>query len=118
MAQGHQIRTQHFVLHQWSAQAGTATGPGFEKTPALFAGWHLGILIPKRWAKRAVTRNLIRRQVRAVAAQQPHLPQAHYVLRLKTAFDPRHFHSAHSEPLRQAVREELRELFAKAARPT
>ena len=118
MAQGRQIRTPHFVLHQWSAQTDTASGPGFEKTPALFAESHLGILIPKRWAKRAVTRNLIRRQVRAVAAQQPHLPQAQYVLRLKSAFDPRQFHSAHSEPLRHAVRQELRELFAKAVLPT
>ena len=118
MAQGRQVRTPHFVLHQWDAQAGTASGPGFEKTPALFAGWHLGVLIPKRWAKRAVTRNLIRRQVRAVAAQHPHLPQAQYVVRLKTAFDPRQFHSAHSEALRQAVRQELLALFAQLGRPS
>jgi ribonuclease P protein component len=118
MARGRQIRTPHFVLHQWSAQADTATGPGFEKTPALFAGCHLGILIPKRWAKRAVTRNLIRRQVRAIAAEHPHLPEAQYVVRLKAPFDPRQFHSAHSEPLRQAVRQELLSLFAKVGVPS
>ena len=114
MAQGRQIRSPHFVLHQWNAQAGTATGPGFEKAPALFVGQHLGILIPKRWAKRAVTRNLIRRQVRAVLTQQPNLPQAHYVVRLKSPFDARQFHSASSQPLRVAVRQELQQLFAKA----
>jgi len=75
-------------------------------------------LIPKRWAKRAVTRNLIRRQVRAIAAEHPHLPEAQYVVRLKAPFDPRQFHSAHSEPLRQAVRQELLSLFAKVGAPS
>ena len=77
MANGRQIKTAHFVLHQWQDDSETKTGPGFEKAPALFVGKQLGIVVPKRLAKKAVTRNLIRRQVKALVQQeQEHLPDA------------------------------------------
>ncbi len=60
-------KTPHFVLHQWSEAKAekAATGPGFEKAPALFVEGvlRLGALTPKRWAKRAVTRYLVKRRI-------------------------------------------------------
>jgi len=74
-------------------------------------------MVPKRWARRAVTRNAIKRQVYAVSADfAAHLPQAAHVVRLRATFDRRHFVSATSEPLKQAVRDELRQLFERGTR--
>jgi len=108
MAAGTVARTAHFALHQ----SLKPTGPGFVQTQALFAVQRLGALTPKRWAKRAVTRNLIRRQIRAVAQSfAPHLPKGDYVVRVRAGFHPAHFVSADSAPLRQTVRQELMDLF-------
>lgn len=142
MAAGVCARTPHFVLHRLvlettatAAEPATASlsGPDVALTQpasqALFAvvgapsrqapaqPW-LGPLVPKRWAKRSVTRHLLRRQIYAVAqdfaAQLP--PNGAYVVRLRAAFDPKRFVSASSEPLRQAVRSELQQLFGYAVR--
>lgn len=83
----------------------------------------LGAMVPKRWARRAVTRNSIRRQIYAVAQGLPVLPEqasplppAAHVVRLRAAFDRKHYVSADSPALRQAVRAELLQLFAHAQR--
>lgn len=77
----------------------------------------LGAMVPKRWARRAVTRNTIKRQIYAVGATfEDRLPQAAHVVRLRTAFDRKQFVSATSDQLRQAVRTELVQLFAYAVR--
>ena len=77
----------------------------------------VGALIPKRWAKRAVTRNAIKRQVYAVStALDPALSRAAHVVRLRSAFDRVMFPSASSQALKQAVRAELQQLFARAPR--
>ena len=85
---------------------------------ALFAvrdAW-IGALIPKRWAKRAVTRNAIKRQIYTVSKTiEPPLPLAAHVVRLRAGFDRTQFISASSEALKRAVRGELQELFAQAA---
>ena len=95
-----------------------ATGPGSTGPKALFAvmePW-IGALIPKRWAKRAVTRNAIKRQIYAVSSDlKPTLTQAAHVVRLRSAFDRAKFPSASSDALKQAVRSELQQLFARAA---
>ncbi|QBK03980.1 ribonuclease P protein component [Hylemonella gracilis] len=113
-------RTEHFVLH------GLALQPSAEhvadQMPALFPGegpW-LGAVTPKRWAKRAVTRNLIRRQIYGVGQAHVHalrmsMPQSVFLVRLKTAYGVEQFRSAASTVLRQAVRAELERLFARAA---
>lgn len=114
MSAGSVARTPHFVLHQWQAPVKASTGSGFEKTPALFVDgvWMMGALTPKRWAKRAVTRNLIRRQVHAVSREfEKSLTPTAYVVRLRAAFNPRVFMSASSQALRQVVRKELVQLF-------
>jgi len=115
-------RTPHFALHRLPLDAPPAespAGPGSFGSPAPFAvqdAW-IGALVPKRWARRAVTRNAIKRQIYTVsAALTPPLPPAAHVVRLRTAFDRQQFVSATSEPLKQAVRGELQELFARALR--
>ncbi|WP_295526645.1 ribonuclease P protein component [uncultured Pseudacidovorax sp.] len=112
-------RTPHFALHRRAlplavepAAAGEAPGvPLFRPT-----GVWLGAMVPKRWARRAVTRNAIRRQIYALGLSLEGQPPAAYVVRLRTAFDRRQFVSATSEPLRRAVRAELEQLFARARR--
>jgi len=81
----------------------------------------LGAMVPKRWAKRAVTRNAIKRQIYTISgAAGARLPQAAYVVRLKAGFDRKQFVSASSEALKLAVREELHLLLDRIgkARPT
>ena len=87
----------------------------------LFVGsgdW-LGTMTPKRWAKRAVTRNAIKRQIYQVSTDltfQP--PLAAYVVRLAAGFDKAVFPSATSQALKTAVRLELVQLFEKAGLAT
>ena len=114
MSAGSVARTPHFVLHQWQPPVKVFAGSGFEKTPTLFVDGVLmmGALTPKRWAKRAVTRNLIRRQIHAVSHEfEKSLRRTAYVVRLRATFNPQKFVSASSDVLKQAVREELKQLF-------
>jgi len=114
MSAGSVARTPHFVLHQWQLPAKATTGSGFEETPTLFVDGVLmmGALTPKRWAKRAVTRNLIRRQIHAVAHEfEKGLTPTAYVVRLRATFNLQKFASASSDVLKQTVRKELKQLF-------
>ena len=99
-------KTPHFVLHSWSLATASEAAP-FQEGRLL-----LGALTPKRWAKRAVTRNLIKRQIYEVSALYVHelTPTAH-VVRLRAEFDKPHFVSASSDLLKKAVRKELTQLF-------
>lgn len=73
-------------------------------------------MVPKRWARRAVTRNLIKRQIYSIADHfESSLPQAAHVVRLRAAFDRTHFKSASSDELKKAVRMEIEQLFRLAA---
>ncbi|BDI03181.1 ribonuclease P protein component [Sphaerotilus microaerophilus] len=77
----------------------------------------LGMVVPKRHARRAVTRNLIKRQMRAhVRERLTELPCGEWVLRLRAGINRQAFTSAASEPLQQAVRSELDGLLRDAAR--
>jgi ribonuclease P protein component len=104
-------RTAHFALHRCPLDAPSGGA-------ALFAThdqW-LGAMVPKRWARRAVTRNAIKRQIYTVSAEsEASLPQAAHVVRLRAAFDRKEFVSATSDKLKAAVRDELRQLLARAA---
>jgi ribonuclease P protein component len=123
MAGGTISRTPHFVLHRASLDAQSkSTGPEQqEPRQVLFVvtdePW-IGAVLPKRWAKRAVTRNGIRRQIYSVsAAFEPRLPAAALVVRLRLDFARKDFPSAWSDALKLAVRSELRQLFERAAIP-
>jgi ribonuclease P protein component len=76
----------------------------------------LALVVAKRHARRAVTRNLIKRQMReAMRRHRSELSSARVLLRQRAAFDPKRFASAASPALRAAVRDELERLFAQAA---
>jgi ribonuclease P protein component len=77
----------------------------------------LGLVVPKRHAKRAVTRTLVKRQIRNVAAAcAPQLEPGLWVVRQRSSFDPKQFPSAASDALKEAARSELRALFDRAVR--
>lgn len=91
-------KSPHFALHFIAAQAQA-----------------IGAVIPKRWARRAVTRNTIKRQVYAVSETlSSSLPMGHYVVRQRSEFSRKEFPSATSDPLRKLVRSELLALMHKA----
>ncbi len=106
-------KTPHFALHR----AALNSGDSGDSARALFpvADAWLGVLLPKRWARRAVTRNTIRRQIYEAARERaPDLPQAALVVRLRTEFSRKQFISATSDALKRAVRIELNQLLDRA----
>lgn len=103
-------KTHHFALHRFAPGApADGAGPLFSEP-----GPWLGVLVPKRWARRAVTRNAIRRQIYATVPTATDLPRAAHVVRLRNGFDRQRFVSASSAALKHAVREELLQLWARA----
>ena len=112
-------RTAHFALH-CCPLAGTVATVQPDSTLPLFPrdGVWLGAMVPKRWAKRAVTRNAIKRQIYTVSTEieTTLAPQAH-VVRLRATFDRAQYISASSDLLKRAVRAELQQLFARAVAP-
>jgi ribonuclease P protein component len=112
MACGVVCKTPHFVLHRWNP----ALAP--EAAPFVEGRLLLGALTPKRWAKRAVTRNLIKRQIYEVSALYAHeLTLTAHVVRQRSEFDKRQFISASSSALKKAVRGELTQLFGLLPKP-
>lgn len=109
-------RTPHFALHvRTLAQAlgGMDQKPVFAPADEVW----VGALVPKRWARHAVTRNAIKRQIYGVSSQfGTQLPKAAHVVRLRTAFARASFGSPSSTPLKRAIRQELVQLFDEQAR--
>lgn len=109
------VKTAHFALHL----AALDTSGGAKPQPEVLArplfphpaSW-VGTLVPKRWARRAVTRNLMRRQIYAVAAEHTAtLAHRAVVVRLRSGFDRKVYPSAASDALKAVVRGELLQLF-------
>lgn len=108
-------RSPHFSVHFLPPVDKLSTTQG---EPAQATGQHgrLGLVLPKRMARRAVTRNLIKHQARALWRE--HLRahdsslQGDWVLRLKAPWPLAEYPSAFSLPLKQAVRAELMALLA------
>lgn len=106
-------KTPHFALHRAALDAHVEGKLLFPVADA----W-LGVLLPKRWARRAVTRNAIRRQIYEVARHRAApLPQAAWVVRLRSEFSRKQFVSATSDALKLAVRLELEQLMSRAQLP-
>ena len=113
-------RTTHFALHRnaLDVKAVQAKAEAQPDARALFpvqTTW-IGAMVPKRWAKRAVTRNAIKRQIYTVSddfSQQ--YPLAVYVVRLRREFSRKEFVSASSEQLKLAVRAEVQALLQAGA---
>jgi len=92
-------RTEHFVVY------GRPTGG-----PA-----RLGLVIGKKYAPRAVTRNLVRRLAReAFRLQRPELQGWDILLRLHKRFDKKTMPSASSETLKSLCQREIATLVTKA----
>ena len=109
-------RSEHFALHRSSLPVQIlaaaenkraepkANRPLFSPTDELW----IGAMVPKRWAKRAVTRNAIKRQIYNVSADfSPRQRPAAFVVRLRRDFSRKTFISATSDSLKQAIRTEL-----------
>ena len=79
------------------------------------AGHWLGYVIPKRHAKRAVTRNLFKRQIRNLFVEHASaLPLGQWVVRLRMPFAVAQYPSARSDALAAAARAEIDTLLARA----
>jgi ribonuclease P protein component len=123
-------RTARFVLHHVSdaneviptAGGQLSTGlrgaaiPVVDVSPEKVDAVRAGAIIPKRWARRSVTRSLLKRQVfSAFERHLDHLPSGMWLVRLRSSFEKAQFSSAASQALRVAVRGELDRLFAQVA---
>ena len=120
-------RSAHFALHYldgaplprvWVPKVSVctelSTGPApidpqaVDDSPVPSRGLWFACVVPKRHAKRAVTRNLIKRQVRSVFERLgAELPRGLWLVRLKAPFSKTEFISARSAALAAASRVEL-----------
>ncbi|MGC4078797.1 MAG: ribonuclease P protein component [Rubrivivax sp.] len=131
------LRSTHFAVHhvngEVSASRWQRLHPGEEKLstdgaqlgaqpvddlhPAAPEACWLGSVVPKRHARRSVTRALLKRQIRAAMARHAgDLPPGLWVVRLRAPFAPAQYPSAASDALRLAARTELEQLFTRARR--
>jgi len=120
------VSSAHFALHHLGAKRPPAgelsTAPRAQQPTVvddlpeadLESVW-LGAVVPKRHARRAVTRNLLKRQIRAVVgAQAATLATGIWVVRLRAPFDRTAYRSPASDALRCAARIELQQLLSRA----
>nr|WP_298424027.1 ribonuclease P protein component [Hylemonella sp.] len=113
-------RTEHFVMHRLDLPMGSEMSTPAAATAGPFpaGGLWLGAMVPKRWARRAVTRNLIKRQIYSIGEQRLAAPaDAAYLVRLRSAYGRQQFRSAASDLLRAAVRSEIEQLFERSRGP-
>jgi ribonuclease P protein component len=131
-------RTQHFAIHHLADRPSRAAKPADatkgelstggapkasvvvdDSVPLLLSStemW-LGAVVPKRHARRAVTRTMLKRQIRAaLSAQAPRLGGGLWVIRLRAPFDKTIFSSATSTALEKAAAAELAQALRHAAR--
>ena len=113
-------RTPHFVLHRRLVPA-TVLAPvtrDVSTSVSPQAGVsRIGAVLPRRLARRAVTRNTLKRQIYNVMnAFESRLPMADHVVRLRAPFDRSQFVSATSLQLKQAARVELEQLVSRVVR--
>lgn len=111
-----QARSEHFVLHHCPSAVELSTAQETVLNQDVDDVRRFGAVIPKRHARRAVTRSLMKRQGRAAWRRHAtRLRSGDWVLRLRTPFDPARYPSAASDALRESVRHELDRLFAQVA---
>ena len=124
-------RSAHFAMHHASFDVSsppTGVNPGaagklstehapsvdesVDKSPS---GVSIGIMVPKRHARRAVMRNLIKRQGRELMRRHlAALPAGLWLLRLRSGWKAGEFVSARSGALAQTLRDELERLLRSA----
>jgi len=123
-----QVRSPHFAVHHLPRAPGTgrvelSTAPAPTSCPPVdesaLTGCWLGLVVPKRHAKRAVTRTLLKRRIRSAVSNVCGLPAGMWVVRLRTPFARTEFVSAASDRLSAVVTDELAALMrAAVARAT
>jgi ribonuclease P protein component len=121
-------RSAHFAVHFLQTRPDLAQPPGddtlstgdapmlTDSVDNLVSNHWLGQVVPKRHAPRSVSRNMLRRQVRA--AMERHVSRLRpglWLVRLRQPFLKKTFASADSNLLRSAVSAELDRLFERAA---
>lgn len=111
-------RPVRLIKNTLAAELSTATAPGCPQPVDDLPQSHwLGCVVPKRHARRAVTRSLLKRQARSAFLRHlATLPQGLWLLRLRQPFGVTAFPSAHSSALVQAARLELDSLLTQARR--
>jgi ribonuclease P protein component len=124
-------RSSHFAVHHLAAcpisrtdavaQKLSTDGAPRQPNPVddsaqTVVGLWLGSVVPKRHARRSVTRTLIKRQIRrSIDACAADLAAGLWIVRLRAPFERGEFPSAASRALRQAAGVELDTLLATAA---
>jgi ribonuclease P protein component len=121
-------RSPHFAIHHLVATPlrrgrtvlpELSTGVAPDRPKAVDdspSGVWIGTVVPKRHAKRSVTRTLIKRQIRSsFRGREDSLAPGLWVVRLRAPFDAARFTSAASDGLRSAAADELAAALARAA---
>lgn len=108
--------SEHFALHRVELalfkELTAKSSPTRASSQGSFDEDIVGALLPKKWAKRAVTRNAIRRQIYRISDQlNPDAPACAHVVRMKKKLDPKAFLSASSVTLKSAIYQELLDLI-------
>ena len=86
------------------------------RSPVVPGALWLGAVVPKRHARRSVTRTLLKRQIRAVVTgHAASLAAGLWIVRLRAPFERATFVSAASDALKHAARAELERLLHDAA---
>ena len=113
-------RSQYFVLHlatdeKFNSELNLSQNPPNTLNQKKEVQMRAGALVPKRWAKRAVTRNTIKRLIYAHLEQKHQLwPKSQaVVVRLKKEIGKSEFISATSSHLKTTINADLTELFEK-----
>jgi ribonuclease P protein component len=126
-------RSAHFALHYLYARPSAPMKParmvaaeklytgdapvGTDSVDNLISGHWLSSVVPKRHARRSVTRNMLRRQVReAMQRHETRLRCGLWLVRLRQPFAVSAFSSADSRTLRLAAAQELDKLLVRACR--
>jgi ribonuclease P protein component len=126
------VRSAHFAVHHLpvapsappkpvsrSGEAKLSTSPAPTHPQAvddLSGGHWFGCVVPKRHARRAVMRSLLKRQIRgALHRHADALPAGLWLVRLRAAFPTTEFVSARSALLARAAAAELDGLLARGA---
>jgi ribonuclease P protein component len=97
------------AIQEISTELSRETQPPVDNSPT---GVWIGAIVPKRHARRAVTRTLLKRQIReAFQRHEAALSYGLWLVRLRRGFLPAEFVSARSEALAAAARSELEDLL-------